>query len=169
MVLDYGVVDPAVRKPAFVLTLELPDGCANFDDKIDILELNGLSQQVAYTLRPRENPSMEMMAFLRLLNLGGADAFLLEALFRNRVWQEHLMLPVSEENERMVCESMLTGCSEALDALGDAASQDMATLQTCSPLSRWVRPRTSCTSCTSGSWRTALRARCSGARGCAVS
>jgi [ribulose-bisphosphate carboxylase]-lysine N-methyltransferase len=39
----------------------------------------------------------------------GSDAFLLEALFRNNVW-EFMLLPVSEENERAVCLSMIDGC-----------------------------------------------------------
>ena len=65
-----------------------------------------------------------MLAFLRLLNLRGADAFLLEALFRNAVWKEHLVLPVSEENEAMVCESMLAGCREAVEAFGGSMEED---------------------------------------------
>lgn len=39
----------------------------------------------------------------------GADAFLLEALFRTEVWG-FMQQPVSEDNERAVCDSMILGC-----------------------------------------------------------
>lgn len=49
--LDYGVVDAEDRRPGFALTLELPDGSDYFDDKVDILEINGLGQQATFALR----------------------------------------------------------------------------------------------------------------------
>lgn len=39
-------------------------------------------------------------------NHAGADVFLLESVFRNDVWS-HMESPVSEENERNVCTSMI--------------------------------------------------------------
>jgi hypothetical protein len=39
----------------------------------------------------------------------GADAFMLEALFRNEAWG-FMLQPVSQENERAVCQSMVDGC-----------------------------------------------------------
>lgn len=39
----------------------------------------------------------------------GADAFMLEALFRNEAWG-FMLQPVSQENEKAVCQSMVDGC-----------------------------------------------------------
>ena len=33
--------------------------------------------------------------------MGGAEAFLLESVFADSLWPEHLQLPVSEDNERL--------------------------------------------------------------------
>lgn len=43
----------------------------------------------------------------------GADAFLLEALFRNETW-DFMLQPVSRENEDALCQSMIAGCRSAL-------------------------------------------------------
>ena len=58
-------------------------------------------------------PPPEMMAYLRLRHLGGADAFLLEAIFRSALWAEHLQLPVSRENEELSMRDGLGRCNEA--------------------------------------------------------
>lgn len=39
---------------------------------------------------------LELLAFLRLKHLSAADAFLLEPVFIDSLWGEHLQLPVSE-------------------------------------------------------------------------
>lgn len=39
----------------------------------------------------------------------GSDAFLLEALFRNEVW-DFMLQPVSQGNEDALCQSMIAGC-----------------------------------------------------------
>ena len=39
----------------------------------------------------------------------GSDAFMLEALFRTDAWG-FMLQPVSPENERAVCQSMIDGC-----------------------------------------------------------
>lgn len=44
-----------------------------------------------------------------ILYSAGADAFLMEALFRNEVWG-FMQLPVSKENEAGACRSMIDGC-----------------------------------------------------------
>lgn len=59
-------------------------------------------------LRGDAPPPEEMLAFLRLLHLAGPDAFLLESIFRNEVWS-HMQMPVSEDNEKAVCQSMAQG------------------------------------------------------------
>lgn len=52
--------------------------------------------------------------YLRLLCLGGCDAFLLESVFRGDIW-DHLSLPISAENEKAVCDTMIGACEDALD------------------------------------------------------
>ena len=69
---------PALHRPpaaalqaGFLLTLSIPDDDRFLDDKLDILELNGLQQTSTFTLFPNKAPSQEMTAFLRLMNLQG--------------------------------------------------------------------------------------------------
>jgi Rubisco LSMT substrate-binding len=57
----------------FLLGLTVPSDDINFDDKADILEINGLAASWQFTLRPDERPSEQLMAFLRLVNLSGSD------------------------------------------------------------------------------------------------
>ena len=59
-------------QPGFVLTLALPENDKLHDDKADTLEINGFGESHAFTLRPGQQPSTDMLAFLRLMNLGGA-------------------------------------------------------------------------------------------------
>jgi hypothetical protein len=54
----------------------------NIDDKLDILEQEGLPSSIDFVLTAGEAPSTQMLAFLRLMQLNGMDSFLLEALFR---------------------------------------------------------------------------------------
>ena len=56
----------------YLLTLALPDQDRFFDDKADILEVNGFGESCQFTLRPGEAPSRDLLAFLRLINLSGA-------------------------------------------------------------------------------------------------
>lgn len=79
-------------------------------------------------LTPSDPPPPDCLAFLRLLNVSGADAFLLEALFRNEVW-DHLQEPISEENERAVCEGLAAGCREALTGYCSSIDEDLAQLR----------------------------------------
>lgn len=71
--LDYGMYDAQAPNAGYLLTLSLPgeneDTC--FYDKLDILEEQGLAAAQPFTLKPREQPPPEMVAFLRLMNTGG--------------------------------------------------------------------------------------------------
>ena len=77
------------------LTFEVDDSDRFRDDKLDILEFE------TYDLAPMEptqvfdvtggpgstgEPDPAMLQFLRLVKLGGKDAFLLESIFRKEVW-----------------------------------------------------------------------------------
>lgn len=50
----------------------------------------------------------EMRIFMRLLNLKGQDAFLLEAIFRKEAWGL-ISDPVSLDNETDACTTMING------------------------------------------------------------
>lgn len=54
-----------------------------------------------------------MLQYLRLVALGGTDAFLLESIFRNTIWG-HLDLPVSRANEELICRVVRDACKSAL-------------------------------------------------------
>eukprot|EP00891_Asterochloris_glomerata_P003649 jgi/Astpho2/3649/Aster-07852 len=135
ILLDYGVVDTDSPQAGFLLTLSIPDDDKFLDDKLDILELNGLQQASTFTLFPNRAPSQEMTAFLRLMNLQGGDAFLLESLFRNQAWG-FMQVPVSEGNEASVCSSMSAGCRQALKAYPTSIDGDLALLRDTEPGSR---------------------------------
>ncbi|KAI5062087.1 hypothetical protein GOP47_0022626 [Adiantum capillus-veneris] len=128
LALDYGFVECSPRTTAvrdcFTLTLEISESDRFFGDKIDIAEFNGLSSTVYFDLVHEQELPDNMLPFLRLIALGGADAFLLEALFRNTVW-EHLQLPVSRENEEAVCKAVLDGCRFALAAYPTTMDEDL--------------------------------------------
>ena len=55
----------------FLLPLELPEEDRNFDDKADIVEINGLNVSQQFTLSVQEDPSTDLLAYLRLTNLRG--------------------------------------------------------------------------------------------------
>ncbi|KAK9846178.1 hypothetical protein WJX84_006625, partial [Apatococcus fuscideae] len=132
--LDYGCFDDTTRGAGFLLPLELPEEDRNFDDKADIVEINGLSVSEQFTLSVQEDPSTELLAYLRLLNLRGADSFLLESLFRNEVWG-FMQAPVSEPNEKAVYDSMIEGCREAMDGRR-SLGEEYAALRRAEPGSR---------------------------------
>lgn len=119
----------------------MPQSDDFLDDKLDVLDVIGLNSRCSFNLIPNLEPSDEMLLFLRLINLKGdwlirclffnmkwikynvfnddddtgEDSFHLEALFRNEI-RDHLMYPVSEENEKNICESMINGAKEALSS-----------------------------------------------------
>lgn len=57
----------------------------------------------------------------------GPDSFHLEALFRNEAW-DHMIQPLSDFNENLICETMVSGCRTALDQYKTNVSSDMALL-----------------------------------------
>lgn len=128
LALDYGIVEcnqnNNASRDCFMLTLEIPESDRFFADKLDIVELNGLSTTVYFEVVRGQGPPDNMLPFLRLVALTGPDAFLLEALFRDAVW-EHLLSPVSRENEEQVCKSILDGCRSALAGYSTTIDEDL--------------------------------------------
>lgn len=82
-----------------------------------------------------EPPSAEMMGYLRLMQLGGADSFLLEAIFRQDCWM-FMLQPVSEANEGAVCGALTDGAREALAGYPSTIEADLALLRSggCGPV-----------------------------------
>lgn len=85
-VLDYGMYDAKSPSPGYLLQLSLPDEEEDkcFYDKEGILEDQGMSKSQSFTLVPRQAPSPEMIAFLRLMNIQGAILFLVVYACRMR-------------------------------------------------------------------------------------
>ena len=113
--LDFGFVDAVTPSPGYSLTLSIPEDDPNLYDKLDVLDVAGLSETPSFVLRPYSDPDPELRTFLRLLNCQGQDAFLLEALFRQQCWQL-ISDPLSKENEADCCASILDGVAAALSA-----------------------------------------------------
>lgn len=55
----------------FLLSLALPEDDRNFDDKADILDINGFREEWQFALRAGRPPETGLLAFLRLMNCGG--------------------------------------------------------------------------------------------------
>ncbi|CAI5487550.1 unnamed protein product [Closterium sp. Naga37s-1] len=125
----------AGNRDAFSLTLEIAESDRFFDDKADVAEQSGLEAVADFDIVAGQGVPDEMVAFLRLVALGGADAFLLEALFRNSVW-DHLLNPVSRENEEAVCVGIVDSCAAALAAYPTTYEEDVALLPTLAPGSK---------------------------------
>lgn len=131
---DYGTMD--TKAPgSFALTVTLPEEERFYDDKIDILEQAGYQESNQFVLSAGSSPPPALLANLRLVNLQGGDAFLLEALFRNEIW-DHLQLPLSEPNESAVYQSMIEGCTAVLAGYTSTIDEDIAELKSAAPGSR---------------------------------
>ena len=60
-----------ILQGGFLLSLDLSEEDRFYDDKADVLESNGLAESSSFILRPNEEPSEQLLGFLRLLNLSG--------------------------------------------------------------------------------------------------
>lgn len=120
-----------------------------YEDKIDILEQYGTDAGIpsegaaSFELEDaREgevwDPPEWLDVYLRLLCLGGKDAFLLEGVFRGEIW-DHLSLPLSAENEKAVCDTVIGACEDALEgyALAETANYEGDAEDTAGA-ARWV-------------------------------
>ncbi|RCV11635.1 hypothetical protein SETIT_2G202500v2 [Setaria italica] len=115
LALDYGFIESNPSRDSYTVTLEISESDPFYGDKLDIAELNGLGETAYFDIILDEPLPPQMLTYLRLLCIGGTDAFLLEALFRNSVWG-HLELPLSPDNEESICQVMRDACKSALDA-----------------------------------------------------
>ncbi|OVA12221.1 SET domain [Macleaya cordata] len=129
LALDYGFVESRSDRNAYTLTLEISESDPFFGDKLDIAESNGLVGETAYfdiVLGHSLPPAL--LPYLRLVALGGTDAFLLESIFRNSVWG-HLELPVSRANEELICRVVRNACRTALSGYKTTIEEDEKLLE----------------------------------------
>ncbi|KAK1630766.1 hypothetical protein QYE76_005081 [Lolium multiflorum] len=128
LALDYGFTEWNSSRDSYTLTLEISESDPFYGDKLDIAELNGMGETAYFDIVLGESLPPQMIPYLRLLCLGGTDAFLLEALFRNKVW-EHLELPVSRDNEESICQVIQKACKSALAAYHTTIEEDEELLE----------------------------------------
>ncbi|KAI3467309.1 hypothetical protein Pfo_023972 [Paulownia fortunei] len=123
MALDYGFIESSSDRDAFTLTLEISESDEFFGDKLDIAELNGLGETAYFDIKYGQPLPTAMLPYLRLVALGGNDAFLLESIFRNSVWS-FLELPVSRANEELICQVVRNACKSALSSYHTTIEED---------------------------------------------
>ncbi|CAN8074762.1 unnamed protein product [Agarophyton chilense] len=111
------------RYNSFFLSFQISSLDRFYDDKRDVLEASDVETNPKFEIvggsksGEYEAPD-DMDSFLRLLCLTGADAFLLEGVFRGEVW-DFMALPVSADNEMAMCELVINACADLLDEYSD--------------------------------------------------
>mmetsp|Transcript_8444 Transcript_8444/g.15655 ORF Transcript_8444/g.15655 Transcript_8444/m.15655 type:complete len:517 (+) Transcript_8444:84-1634(+) len=126
---DYGAFDVLRPSGGLELTLELDEDDFNFDEKCDVVEeVAKLSVVQGFAISEGDIPE-DLFAFLRLIQLKDADAFLLEPVFRKDVW-DFMKNPVSIDNEGNVCKSMIQSCKDALADFPTTIDEDEEALKT---------------------------------------
>lgn len=123
LALDYGFIEPNADRYAYTLTLGISESDPFFDDKVDVAESNGFSQTAYFDIFYNRPLPEGMLPYLRLVALGGTDAFLLESLFRDSIWG-HLEVPMSRDNEELVCKAVRDACKSALAGYHTTIEQD---------------------------------------------
>lgn len=123
MALDYGFIETDTGRDAFTLTLEISESDEFHGDKLDIAEMNGMGESAYFDMKLGESLPKDMLPYLRLLALGGTDAFLLESIFRNSIWG-HLEQPISRSNEELICQVVRKACSSALSGYHTTLEED---------------------------------------------
>lgn len=101
------------NRNSYTLTIEIPESDPFFGDKLDIAETNKMGETGYFDIVDGQTLPAGMLQYLRLVALGGSDAFLLESIFNNTIWG-HLELPVSRSNEELICRVVRDACKSAL-------------------------------------------------------
>ena len=132
--LDHGFlpnVAKSMQTSVAELTFEVDQDDRFYDDKLDILEfetydsapMEPVQSFDAVSEASREGePDPAMIQFLRLLKLTDKDAFLLESIFRQEVW-EFMSYPVSEPNERDVLDAVAAMCTKCINDQNDVSQE----------------------------------------------
>ncbi|KAM6547422.1 hypothetical protein CsatB_019098 [Cannabis sativa] len=123
LALDYGFIDPLEERNAYTLTLEISESDPFYGDKLDIAEANGWSETAYFDIFLNRPLPPAMLPYLRLVALGGTDAFLLETIFRNSILG-HLEYPISHANEELICRVVRQACKSALSGYNTTIEED---------------------------------------------
>ncbi|KAK9064613.1 hypothetical protein SSX86_015995 [Deinandra increscens subsp. villosa] len=123
LALDYGFIESTPDRNTYTLTLQISNSDPFFDDKLDIAEANGTKEVQYFDITLGRPLPPKMLPYLRLVALGGTDAFLLESIFRNAVW-DHLEQPVSRDNEEVICQVVRSACQSALSSYRTNIEED---------------------------------------------
>ncbi|XP_062111382.1 ribulose-1,5 bisphosphate carboxylase/oxygenase large subunit N-methyltransferase, chloroplastic [Humulus lupulus] len=123
LALDYGFIDPLEERNAYTLTLEISESDPFYGDKLDIAEANGWSETAYFDIFFNRPLPPAMLPYLRLVALGGTDAFLLETIFRNSILG-HLEYPISHDNEELICRVVRDACKSALSGYSTTIEED---------------------------------------------
>ncbi|KAJ8547963.1 hypothetical protein K7X08_021199 [Anisodus acutangulus] len=123
MALGYGFIEPNSARDTFTLTLEISESDDFYGDKLNIAESNGLGKTADFDIKFGQSLPPALLPHLRLVTLGGTDAFLLESISRNAVWG-HLELPVSRANEERICKVVRDACKSALSGYHTTIEED---------------------------------------------
>ncbi|KAL2946699.1 hypothetical protein AAZX31_20G028900 [Glycine max] len=123
LALDYGFIEPNADRNAYTLTLQISESDPFFGDKLDIAESNGFGETAYFDIFYSRPLPPGLLPYLRLVALGGTDAFLLESIFRNSIWG-HLELPVSRDNEELICRVVRETCKTALAGYHTTIEED---------------------------------------------
>ncbi|WCJ22196.1 [Fructose-bisphosphate aldolase]-lysine N-methyltransferase chloroplastic [Euphorbia peplus] len=126
--LDYGFIESNASRNTYTLTLQISETDPFLDDKLDIAETNGLGESADFDIVFGSPLPLKLLPYLRLVALGGTDAFLLESIFRNAIWG-HLELPVSRSNEELICRVVREACKSALSGYPTTIEEDEKLLQ----------------------------------------
>ncbi|KAG7591601.1 Rubisco LSMT methyltransferase plant [Arabidopsis thaliana x Arabidopsis arenosa] len=128
LALDYGFVESNPKRNSYTLTIEIPESDPFFGDKLDIAETNKMGETGYFDIVDGQTLPAGMLQFLRLVALGGSDAFLLESIFNNTIWG-HLELPVSRSNEELICRVVRDACKSALSGFDTTIEEDEKLLE----------------------------------------
>ena len=112
------------------LRFELDADDRFLDDKLNLLYANGAidgddAESGFFECCVGGEPDLEVLRFLRLSELTGPDAFLLEPIFSNEIW-DFLASPISPENEAACLETFKREADALRDALLQAGPADDA-------------------------------------------
>lgn len=132
VLVDFGCFDESHPRRGMALTLAIDESDENYDDKCDVVEeVARLRVSQSFEVSEEEPPPEDMLAFLRLIQLKDADAFILESIFRNDVW-DFMSNPVSKDNERNICEAMEEWCLTRMEESRTTIERDAEILATLS-------------------------------------
>ncbi|CAN1794259.1 [Fructose-bisphosphate aldolase]-lysine N-methyltransferase, chloroplastic [Linum perenne] len=128
LALDYGFVESKPDRNVYTLTLQISEEDQFVGDKLDVAETNGMGETADFDIILGYPLPTKLLPYLRLVALGGTDAFLLESIFRNTIW-DHLQLPISRANEELICRVVRDACKSALSGFHTTIEEDEKLMQ----------------------------------------